>query len=61
MGGTIAGTEYNCTNLKHKFVRYNEALQKTPMETMTRGRVYVTVNGENNPTMKSGKTDRFGC
>ncbi len=32
-----------------KFVRYNgSTAAKTPMETMTRGRVYVTVNSEDN-------------
>ncbi|MCD7881084.1 MAG: hypothetical protein LUG47_05380 [Clostridiales bacterium] len=32
-----------------KFVRYNDSTSaKTPMETMTRGRVYVTVNSEDN-------------
>ena len=45
--GTEYTTLYKAVNIK--FVRYNDASSaKTPMETMTRGRVYVTVNGENN-------------
>ena len=45
--GTEYTTLYKSGNIK--FVRYNDASSaKTPMETMTRGRVYVTVNGENN-------------
>ena len=32
-----------------KFVRYNDSKSaKTPMETMTRGRVYVTINAKGN-------------
>ena len=31
-----------------KFVRYNDAISaKTPQETMTKGRIYVTVNNSN--------------
>ena len=31
-----------------KFVKYNDSkLAKTPLETMTKGRIYVTVNNEN--------------
>lgn len=37
---------YESSNIK--FVQYNDAKSaKTPQETMTRGRVYVTVNQEN--------------
>lgn len=33
-----------------KFVRYNHSKSaKTPQETMTKGRVYVTINDMNNP------------
>ena len=33
-----------------KFVRYNDSKSaKTPQETMTKGRVYVTINADNNP------------
>ena len=48
--GKKYGTEYT-TLLKSgniKFVRYNDSKSaKTPMETMTKGRVYVTVNNRN--------------
>ena len=47
--GKIYGTEYSTVLKKGniKFVKYNDASSaKTPMETMTRGRVYVTVNGD---------------
>lgn len=47
--GKAYGSEYT-TLLKDgniKFVRYNDsAAAKTPMETVTRNRVYVTVNAE---------------
>lgn len=47
------GTEYK-TVLKDgniKFVKYKESKStKTPMETMTKGRVYVTVNNKNELT-----------
>ncbi|MCD8376754.1 MAG: hypothetical protein LUD69_07400 [Oscillospiraceae bacterium] len=47
--GKSYGSEYR-TLLKSgniKFVRYNDSESaKTPMETMSRGRVYVTVNSE---------------
>ena len=47
------GTEYR-TLLKSgniKFVKSNESgSTKTPMETMTKGRVYVTVNNKNELT-----------
>lgn len=47
--GKIYGTEYR-TILKSgniKFVKSNESgSTKTPMETMTKGRVYVTVNNK---------------
>lgn len=45
--GKVYGTEYS-TLLKSKnikFVKYNDSKSaKTPQETMTKGRVYVTVN-----------------
>lgn len=48
--GKKYGIEYK-TLLKEgniKFVSYNESKSsKTPMETMTKGRVYVTVNNKN--------------
>ena len=47
--GRKYGTEYH-TVLKSgniKFLKYNDSTSaKTPMETMTKGRVYVTVNGK---------------
>ena len=48
--GKPYGTEYTCVyqygNIK--FVKYNDSLSaKTPMETMTKGRVYVTVKDNN--------------
>ncbi|MBQ8768822.1 MAG: hypothetical protein IJZ15_04160 [Oscillospiraceae bacterium] len=49
--GKPYGTEYK-TLLKHgniKFVRRNEGAANAPMETMTKGRVYVTVNSANEP------------
>lgn len=48
--GKVYGTEYS-TLLKSeniKFVKYNDSKSaKTPQETMTKGRVYVTVNQNN--------------
>ncbi len=48
--GKIYGSEYY-TILKSgniKFVKYNDSKSATtPMETMTKGRVYVTVNNQN--------------
>lgn len=38
-------TLYQSGNIK--FVRYNNGSATTPMETMTDGRVYVTVNAKN--------------
>lgn len=46
--GKPYGTEYK-TVLKHgniKFVRRNEGAANAPMETMAKGRVYVTVNNQ---------------
>lgn len=44
--GTEYTTLYQSGNIK--FVRYNESkAAKTPMETMTKGRVYVTVDNKN--------------
>lgn len=41
--GTEYTTLYKADNIK--FIKYNDATSaKTPMETMTKGRVYVTVN-----------------
>lgn len=48
--GKPYGTEYTTllTSGNIKFVCYNDSgSAKTPMETMTSGRVYVTVNGQN--------------
>ena len=49
--GKVYGTEYS-TVLRSgniKFVKYNDSKSATaPMETMTKGRVYVTVNENNN-------------
>ena len=48
--GKVYGTEY--TTLYQfgniKFVKINEGSTTPPMETMTKGRVYVTVNYDNN-------------
>lgn len=47
--GKKYGTEYKTllTSGNIKFIKYNDAdSAKTPMETMTRGRVYVTVNNK---------------
>ena len=51
--GKKYGSEYTTLNESGniKFVQYNDANSaKTPQETMTRGRVYVTVNGEDKLT-----------
>lgn len=51
--GKKYGSEYTTLHESGniKFVRYNDANSaKTPQETMTRGRVYVTVNGEDKLT-----------
>lgn len=43
--GTEYSTLYQSGNIK--FVRYNDSTSaKTPMETMTKGRVYVTINAK---------------
>ncbi len=56
MSGKLYGREYT-TLLKSgniKFVRYNDGTSaKSPMETMTKGRVYVTVNNQDIPTVIS--------
>ena len=45
MYGTEYSTLYQSGNIK--FVRYNDSTSaKTPMETMTKGRVYVTINAK---------------
>lgn len=44
--GTEYTTLYQSENIK--FVRYNGGSATAPMETMTKGRVYVTVDGQNN-------------
>ena len=48
--GKEYGTEYD-TILKYqniKFVKYKDSKSaKSPMETMSKGRIYVTVNGQN--------------
>ncbi|MCD8371784.1 MAG: hypothetical protein LUD27_00590 [Clostridia bacterium] len=48
--GKVYGTEYTAlhTSGSIKFVKYNDARSaKTPMETMTKGRIYATVNEQN--------------
>jgi hypothetical protein len=40
--GTEFHTVYQSRNIK--FVKYNDGSAKAPMETMTNGRIYVTVN-----------------
>lgn len=46
--GTEFRTLYKSGNIK--FVKYNDSTAaKTPQETMTKGRVYVTVNNLNKP------------
>ena len=42
--GTEYTTLYQSGNLK--FVRYNSGSATSPMETMTKGRIYVTVNAK---------------
>lgn len=44
------GTEFKSVlrSSNIKFVRVREGSARTPMETMTKGRVYVTVNQDNN-------------
>lgn len=46
--GKKYGTEYTTlhTDGNIKFVRYNGGNAKTPMETMTKGRIYGTVNNQ---------------
>ena len=47
--GKVYGTEYTTLHQSGniKFVRYNDSKSaKTPMETMTKGRVYATVNAK---------------
>ena len=46
--GKLYGTEYTTlhTDGNIKFVRYNGGNAKTPMETMTKGRIYGTVNNQ---------------
>lgn len=43
--GTEYATLYQSGNIK--FVRYNDGAATAPMETKTKGRVYVTVNEKN--------------
>lgn len=48
--GKIYGSEYSSvlTEGKIKFVKYNDSKNaKTPMETMTKGRIYATLNAKN--------------
>lgn len=45
--GTEFSTVYESGNIK--FVKSNSGSAKTPMETMTRGRVYVTINADEKP------------
>lgn len=47
--GRTYGTEYTTlyTSGNIKFVRYNDSKSaKTPMETMTKGRIYATINAQ---------------
>lgn len=48
--GKLYGSEYTTllTDGNIKFVKAADGAQKTPMETMTRGRVYVTLNKNDN-------------
>ncbi len=48
-GNTMYGTEYTTLYQSGniKFVRYNNGLTTPPLETMTKGRIYVTVNNQN--------------
>lgn len=43
--GTEYTTLYQSGNIK--FVRYNDGAATSPMETMTKSRVYVTISGRN--------------
>ncbi len=48
--GKVYGTEYTTLHAEEdiKFVKYNESkASKTPQETMTNNRVYVTINNKN--------------
>lgn len=45
--GTEYSTIYQFDNIK--FVKRNEGSANAPMETMTKGRVYVTLNSDNEP------------
>lgn len=47
--GKLYGTEYTTLYQSGniKYVRYNNGSATTPMETMSRGRVYATVNAKN--------------
>lgn len=50
ISGKKYGTEYTTlhTSGNIKFIKYNDSsAAKSPMETMTKGRVYVTVNNHN--------------
>lgn len=48
--GTEYTTLYQSGNIK--FVRYNDSkAAKTPYETMTKGRVYVTINAKDEPAV----------
>ena len=58
--GKIYGTEYTTllTEGNIKFVRYNDSTAaKTPQETKTKGRVYVTINEKNKPVSITYYTD----
>lgn len=47
--GKAYGTEYTTLyqSGRIKFVKHNESSATAPMETMTKGRIYVTVNNRN--------------
>lgn len=49
--GKLYGTEYKTvlTSGNIKFVKINSGSATAPMDTMTKGRVYVTLDSDNNP------------
>lgn len=56
--GKLYGTEYRSllTVGNIKFIKKNDGNVTAPLETMTKGRVYVTLNNDNKwPVCKSGR------
>ena len=50
VNGKVYGTEYTTLYQSGniKFIRYNDSTaSKSPMETMTKGRVYATIDSDN--------------